>query len=65
MNSEKDDREEAISAKMKWLWVKDVSRLIDQMGIESHRLAEPIRERRVRNHFLPEYEALYREREHH
>ena len=55
-----EDRQKAIDAEMKLRFVEDASRLVDQMGIESHRLSAPIKERRKVNHFMEDWDARFK-----
>lgn len=57
---EEEDRQALLDAQMKLLFVQDASRLIDQMAPVSHELSLPIKARNVVNHYLEEYQDLYR-----
>jgi hypothetical protein len=43
---------------------QDMSRLIDAKFPVSHRIFQPLKERKIRNHFTKEYEDLWRGNRH-
>lgn len=60
MVTDENDKRKAINAEIALRFVKDTSRLIDNMGPEISRLMEPIKQRHQINHFMEEYEDLFR-----
>ena len=57
-----DDRLNAIDAEMKLRFIRDSTRMIDAMGVETTRLVQPLKERRRVNHFFEEWNELYRKK---
>lgn len=53
------DKEKRLAAEMALQHVRDQQRLIQQMGPAVHELMSPIRQRRLANKFMEEYEAIY------
>lgn len=59
---DENDRLKAIDAAMKLRFVEDSKRMIDAMGVETTRLAQPLKERRRVNHFFEEWDEFYRKK---
>lgn len=59
---DEDDRRLAFDAEFKSRFVEDSTRMIEQMGIETHKLVQPLKERRRVNHFFEEWNELYRKK---
>jgi hypothetical protein len=60
MTQHEEDKRHAKNADQSLSFVQDMSRAIDARQPEVTRLSKPLKERRLRNHFIQEAEEMYR-----